>query len=58
MNVDIAIGEYFIEQMRQYMNLMQEACSYIPWEQCPNCPFYLECEKLDKKPMDWEENVK
>lgn len=52
-----SFGE-FIEQIHQGMNLMQEACSYIPWEQCPNCPFYLECEKLDKKPMDWEENAK
>lgn len=53
----ISIGE-FIEQMHQGMNLMREACEHIPWEQCPNCPFYLECDKSDRVPFNWEENVK
>lgn len=56
--MDIVTIEKFFEQMRQGMNLMREACTYIPWERCSDCPFYLECDKSDKVPFDWEENVK
>ena len=53
--MDIATGE-FIEQTRQGMNLMRDACAYIPWEQCPSCPFHSVCyEQLDTVPVNWEE---
>lgn len=52
--MDITIGE-LIEQMRQGMNLMRDACDHIPWEQCPNCPFHSVCDQLDEIPLNWEE---
>lgn len=46
--------EKFIEQMRQGMDLMRDACEHIPWEQCPDCPFYSVCqEQLDGLPTYW-----
>lgn len=53
--MDITIGE-FIEQMRQGINLMRDACEHIPWEQCSFCPFHSICyEQLDTTPCNWEE---
>jgi len=54
--MDTTIKE-FIEQMRQGMNLMRDACEHIPWKQCPNCPFQSICyEALHGLPTDWPVN--
>jgi hypothetical protein len=47
----------YIEQMREGMYLMREACENIPFSECPTCPFYPNCgQTQESMPIYWEEN--
>ena len=51
------LNQKYIEQMREGLYLMREACENIPFSECVNCPFYPNCgQNIESAPMSWEEN--
>lgn len=50
-------NQKYIEQMREGMRLVREACENIPFSDCLVCPFYPNCSQTaESMPIYWEEN--
>lgn len=51
------LNQKYMEQMREGLYLMREACENISYSECPTCPFYPNCDQdPENMPVYWEEN--